>query len=98
MTFAPLLDRVLIRRLEPETRTRGGIIIPQTAQEKPQAGEVVAVGTGAISADGKVRKLHVKVGDRVMFGKWSGVELDVDGEQLIVMNEADILGIVSAPA
>lgn len=95
MTFAPLLDRVLVRRVEPEKVTRGGIILPDTAQEKPQAGEVVAVGTGAINADGSVRPLNVKPGDRVMFGKWSGAELQVDGEPLIVMNEADILGIVT---
>jgi chaperonin GroES len=94
MSFRPLHDRVLVRRLEGETKTAGGVIIPDTAQEKPQEGEIVAVGTGARSEDGKITPLDVKKGDRVLFGKWSGTEVKVDGEELIIMKESDIMGII----
>jgi chaperonin GroES len=95
MSFRPLHDRVLVRRLEGETKTAGGVIIPDTAQEKPQEGEVVAVGSGARSEDGKVTPLDVKKGDKVLFGKWSGTEVKIDGEELIIMKESDIMGIIS---
>ena len=98
MAFRPLGDRVLIKRVEEETKTKGGIIIPDTAKEKPQEGEVVAVGPGARDEDGDYIKMDVKAGDRVLFGKWSGTEVKVDGEDLIIMKESDILGIVDAPA
>jgi chaperonin GroES len=94
MSFRPLHDRVLVRRVEAEQKTAGGIIIPDTAQEKPQEGEVVAVGTGTKSEDGKVTPLDVKAGDRILFGKWSGTEVKVNGEDLLIMKESDILGIV----
>jgi chaperonin GroES len=94
MSFRPLHDRVLVRRLESETKTAGGVIIPDTAQEKPQEGEVVAVGSGARSEDGKVTPLDVKKGDRILFGKWSGTEVKIDGEELLIMKESDIMGIV----
>ena len=94
MNFRPLHDRVLVRRVEAEAKTAGGIIIPDTAQEKPQEGEVVSVGNGAKSEDGKVTPLDVKAGDRILFGKWSGTEVKVDGEDLLIMKESDILGIV----
>ena len=94
MSFRPLHDRVLVRRLEGETKTAGGVIIPDTAQEKPQEGEIVAVGTGARSEDGKVTPLDVKKGDRVLFGKWSGTEVKVDGEELLIMKESDIMGVI----
>ncbi len=95
MTFRPLHDRVLIRRVEAEEKTSGGIIIPDTAKEKPQEGEVVAVGSGARSESGTVTPCDVKAGDRVLFGKWSGTEIKLDGEDLIIMKESDIVGIVS---
>ncbi|MDH5409875.1 MAG: co-chaperone GroES [Alphaproteobacteria bacterium] len=95
MSFRPLHDRVLVRRLEGETKTAGGVIIPDTAQEKPQEGEVVAVGSGARSEDGKVTPMDVKKGDKVLFGKWSGTEVKIDGEELIIMKESDIMGIIS---
>lgn len=95
MSFRPLHDRVLVRRLEGETKTAGGVIIPDTAQEKPQEGEIVAVGSGARSEDGKVTPLDVKKGDKVLFGKWSGTEVKIDGEELIIMKESDIMGIIS---
>ncbi|NJC04313.1 chaperonin GroES [Sphingomonas kaistensis] len=95
MAFRPLHDRVLVRRVEAEAKTAGGIIIPETAQEKPQQGEVVSVGTGARNDQGVVTPLEVKAGDRILFGKWSGTEVKVDGEDLIIMKESDILGIVS---
>ena len=95
MAFRPLHDRVLVRRIEAEAKTAGGIIIPDTAKEKPQEGEVVAAGSGAKSEDGKVTPLDVKAGDRVLFGKWSGTEVKVDGEDLLIMKESDILGIVA---
>ncbi|KPF79701.1 molecular chaperone GroES [alpha proteobacterium AAP81b] len=94
MKFRPLHDRVLVRRVEAEEKTAGGIIIPDTAKEKPQEGEVVAVGTGARGDDGTVHALEVKAGDRVLFGKWSGTEVKVEGEDLLIMKESDILGIV----
>jgi chaperonin GroES len=94
MSFRPLHDRVLVRRLEGETKTAGGVIIPDTAQEKPQEGEIVSVGSGARSEDGKVTPLDVKKGDKVLFGKWSGTEVKIDGEELIIMKESDIMGII----
>jgi len=94
MNFRPLHDRVLVKRLEAEEKTAGGIIIPDTAKEKPQEGEVVAAGSGAKAEDGKVTPLDVKAGDRVLFGKWSGTEVKVNGEDLLIMKESDILGIV----
>ncbi len=94
MGFRPLHDRVLVRRVEAEEKTSGGIIIPDTAQEKPQEGEVLAVGTGARADDGKVTPLDVQTGDKILFGKWSGTEIKIDGEDLIIMKESDILGVV----
>src|SRR6184192_2775573 len=94
MTFRPLHDRVLVRRVEQDAKTAGGIIIPDTAKEKPQEGEVVAVGAGTRGDDGKLHALDVKAGDRILFGKWSGTEVKVDGEELIIMKESDILGVV----
>jgi chaperonin GroES len=94
MKFRPLQDRVLIRRIEQEEKTTGGIIIPDTAKEKPQEGEVVAAGPGARAEDGKVHPLDVKVGDRVLLGKWSGTEIKLDGEELMIMKESDLLGII----
>jgi chaperonin GroES len=94
MTFRPLHDRVLVRRVEAAEKTAGGIIIPDTAQEKPQEGEVVAVGTGVRSEDGAITPLDVKAGDRILFGKWSGAEVSLDGEDLLIMKESDVLGIV----
>ncbi|CAK7254851.1 MULTISPECIES: co-chaperone GroES [Shinella] len=93
-TFRPLHDRVVVRRVESEAKTKGGIIIPDTAKEKPQEGEVVAVGSGARDESGKVVALDVKAGDRVLFGKWSGTEVKLDGEDLLIMKEADIMGII----
>jgi len=98
MSFRPLQDRVLIRRVEAEEKTAGGIIIPDTAKEKPMEGEVVAVGPGARGEDGKIQSLDVKAGDRVLFGKWSGTEIKLDGEDLIIMKESDIMGIVDQSA
>jgi chaperonin GroES len=94
MTFRPLHDRVLVRRLEAQEKTAGGIIIPDTAKEKPQEGEVVAVGSGARTESGIITPLDVKAGDRILFGKWSGTEVKIDGEDLIIMKESDIVGIV----
>src|SRR5688500_5197268 len=94
MGFRPLHDRVLVRRVEAEEKTAGGIIIPDTAKEKPQEGEVIAVGTGARADDGKVTPLDVKAGDRILFGKWSGTEVKIAGEDLIIMKESDIIGVV----
>jgi chaperonin GroES len=94
MSFRPLHDRVLVRRIDAQEKTAGGIIIPDTAQEKPQEGEVVAAGTGIRADDGKVTPLDVKAGDRILFGKWSGTEVKIDGEDLLIMKESDILGIV----
>jgi len=94
MQFRPLHDRVVVRRLEEEEKTAGGIIIPDTAKEKPQEGEVIAVGPGARGEDGELHPLDVKAGDRVLFGKWSGTEVKLDGEEVIIMKESDIMGIV----
>ncbi len=94
MAFRPLHDRVLIRRVEATEKTAGGIIIPDTVQEKPQEGDVVAVGGGSKSEEGKITPLDVKAGDRILFGKWAGTEVKIDGEDLIIMKESDILGIV----
>src|SRR5690606_31354452 len=95
MKFRPLHDRVLVRRIEEDSKTPGGIIIPDTAQEKPQQGEVVAVGPGARGEDGKIQPLDVKKGDRILFGKWSGSEVKIDGEELLIMKESDILGVLA---
>ena len=95
MGFRPLHDRVLVRRIEAEEKTTGGIIIPDSAKEKPQEGEVISVGSGIRADDGKVTPLDVKSGDRILFGKWSGTEVKVDGEDLIIMKESDILGILA---
>ncbi|MCI4680496.1 co-chaperone GroES [Rhodoblastus acidophilus] len=94
MTFRPLHDRVVVKRLEGEEKTKGGIIIPDTAKEKPQEGEIVAVGPGARDEAGKLVPLDVKAGDRVLFGKWSGTEVKIDGQDLLIMKESDILGVV----
>jgi chaperonin GroES len=94
MSFRPLHDRVLVRRIEAEAKTAGGIIIPDTAKEKPQEGEVISVGSGTKAEDGKVTPLDVKAGDRILFGKWSGTEVRLNGEDLLIMKESDILGIV----
>jgi len=95
MAFRPLHDRVLVRRVEAEEKTAGGIIIPDSAKEKPAEGEIVAVGTGTKAEDGKITPLDVKVGDRILFGKWSGTEVKVDGEDLLIMKESDILGVIA---
>ena len=94
MHFRPLHDRVVVRRIEAEEKTSGGIIIPDTAKEKPQEGEVVAVGPGARAEDGTIAALDVKAGDRILFGKWSGTEVRIDGEELLIMKESDILGVI----
>ncbi len=94
MKFRPLHDRVVVRRLEAEEKTAGGIIIPDTAQEKPMEGEVIAVGAGARDEAGKLVPLDVKAGDRILFGKWSGTEVKLDGEELLIMKESDIMGII----
>ncbi len=94
MAFRPLGDRVLVKRVEEEEKTRGGIIIPDTAKEKPQEGEVIAVGPGARDETGKVQALDVKVGDRILFGKWSGTEVKLNGQDLLIMKESDILGVL----
>jgi len=94
MAFRPLHDRVLVRRIEGDEKTAGGIIIPDTAKEKPMRGEVVAVGPGARDETGKVQPLDVKKGDRVLFGKWSGTEVTIDGEELVIMKESDIMGVL----
>ena len=95
MAFRPLGDRVVIRRVEEEEKTKGGIIIPDTAKEKPQEGEVVAVGPGARDEAGKIQPLDVKKGDRILFGKWSGTEVKIDGEDLLIMKESDVLGVLT---
>ena len=94
MAFRPLGDRVLVRRVEEEAKTKGGIIIPDTAKEKPQEGEVIAVGPGARDDSGKLQPLDVTVGDRILFGKWSGTEIKIDGEDLLIMKESDVLGVL----
>ena len=96
MAFRPLHDRVVVRRLESEEKTAGGIIIPDTAKEKPQEGEIVSVGPGARDDSGTIQALDVKAGDRVLFGKWSGTEVQIDGEELLIMKESDILGTIAA--
>jgi chaperonin GroES len=98
MKFKPLHDRVVIRRVEEEAKTAGGIIIPDTAKEKPQQGEVVAVGPGARNEKGDLVPLEVKAGDRVLFGKWSGTEVKLDGEELLIMKESDIMGVLEGAA
>ena len=95
MAFRPLGDRVLVKRVEEESKTKGGIIIPDTAKEKPQEGEVVAVGPGSRDEDGKYIAMDLKAGDRILFGKWSGTEVKVDGEDLLIMKESDVLGVIA---
>ena len=95
MSFTPLHDRVLVRRIEGDAKTSGGLIIPDTAKEKPQEGEIVAVGAGAKDEDGERIAMDVKAGDRILFGKWSGTEIKLDGEDLMIMKESDILGIMA---
>jgi chaperonin GroES len=97
MTFRPLHDRVVVRRIESEEKTKGGIIIPDTAKEKPQEGEVIAVGPGSRDEAGKLLPIDLKAGDRVLFGKWSGTEVKIDGEDLLIMKESDIMGVVEQP-
>ncbi len=96
MSFRPLHDRVVVRRVNQEEKSRGGIIIPDTAQEKPMEGEIIAVGPGARADDGTLQPLDVKAGDRVLFGKWSGTEVKIDGEELLIMKESDIMGVITA--
>jgi chaperonin GroES len=98
MSFRPLHDRILVRRVESEEKTKGGIIIPDTAKEKPQEGEVIAVGPGSRNEAGQVQALDVKAGDRILFGKWSGTEIKINGEDLLIMKESDVLGIIEAQA
>ena len=98
MKFRPLHDRVVVRRIEGEEKTKGGIIIPDTAKEKPQEGEVIAVGPGARDESGKLVPLDLKAGDRILFGKWSGTEVKIDGVDLLIMKESDIMGVLEAPA
>lgn len=95
MKFRPLHDRVVVRRLDSEEKTKGGIIIPDTAKEKPQEGEIVAVGSGARDENGKLVPLDVKKGDRILFGKWSGTEVKLDGQDVLIMKESDIMGVIS---
>ncbi|MEI4482830.1 MULTISPECIES: co-chaperone GroES [unclassified Phyllobacterium] len=96
MTFRPLHDRILVRRVEYEEKTSGGIIIPDTAKEKPQEGEVLAVGPGTRNEAGQIQPLELKTGDRILFGKWSGTEIKINGEELLIMKESDVMGIVEA--
>lgn len=98
MKFRPLHDRVLVRRVEAEEKTAGGIIIPDTAKEKPQEGEVIAVGPGSRDEGGKLTPLDVKVGDRILFGKWSGTEIRLNGEDLLIMKESDVMGVIEVEA
>ncbi|PWL16376.1 co-chaperone GroES [Falsochrobactrum shanghaiense] len=98
MTFRPLHDRILVRRIEAEEKSAGGIIIPDTAKEKPSEGEVIAVGPGARDDAGKIIELDVKVGDRILFGKWSGTEIKLNGEDLLIMKESDVMGVIEATA
>ncbi|WP_187972793.1 co-chaperone GroES [Aquibium microcysteis] len=98
MTFRPLHDRILVRRIEAEEKTAGGIIIPDTAKEKPSEGEVIAVGPGARDEAGKLVELDVKVGDRILFGKWSGTEIKLGGEDLLIMKESDVMGVIEPTA
>ncbi|MBY5355815.1 co-chaperone GroES [Rhizobium leguminosarum] len=94
MSFRPLHDRILVRRVDSQEKTKGGIIIPDTAKEKPQEGEVIAVGPGARNDAGQIQALDVKVGDRILFGKWSGTEIKINGEDLLIMKESDVMGII----
>jgi len=98
MNFRPLHDRVLVRRVEQEEKTRGGIIIPDTVKEKPMEGEVIAVGPGVRGDDGKLQPLDVKAGDRILFGKWSGSDIKIEGQELLIMKESDIMGVIVATA
>ena len=98
MKFRPLHDRVVVRRVESEEKTVGGIIIPDTAKEKPQEGEIIAVGPGARDESGKLVPLDVKAGDRILFGKWSGTEVKIDGEDLLIMKESDVMGVIEGKA
>ena len=98
MKFRPLHDRVVVRRVEQDAKTAGGIIIPDTAKEKPMEGEVIAVGPGARGDDGQIHPLDVKAGDRILFGKWSGTEVKIDGEDLLIMKESDIMGVLEGKA
>ena len=98
MSFRPLHDRILVRRVESQEKTKGGIIIPDTAKEKPSEGEVVAVGPGARNEAGQIQALDVKAGDRILFGKWSGTEIKINGEDLLIMKESDVLGIIESQA
>ncbi len=98
MKFRPLHDRVVVRRLEEEEKTKGGIIIPDTAKEKPMQGKVLSVGPGARGEDGKIHPLDVKKDDRILFGKWSGTEVEIDGEELLIMKESDLLGVIEGGA
>jgi len=98
MKFRPLHDRVVVRRIEGEAKTAGGIIIPDTAKEKPQEGEIIAVGPGGRDESGKLIPIDLKVGDRVLFGKWSGTEVKIDGEELLIMKESDVMGVVEVTA
>jgi len=98
MKFRPLHDRIVVKRIDAEEKTAGGIIIPDTAKEKPQQGEVIAVGPGARNEQGQLVPLDVKVGDTVLFGKWSGTEVKIDGEDLLIMKESDIMGVLEQPA
>jgi len=98
MTFRPLHDRILVRRIEADEKTAGGIIIPDTAKEKPQEGEVIAVGPGARDESGKLTPLDVKAGDRILFGKWSGTEIKLNGEDLLIMKESDVMGVIEQTA
>ncbi|MCL4068963.1 co-chaperone GroES [Pseudomonas sp. GX19020] len=98
MTFRPLHDRILVRRIDAEEKTSGGLIIPDTAKEKPQEGEVLAVGSGARDDSGTLIPLDVSVGDRILFGKWSGTEIRLDGEDLLIMKESDVMGVIDQPA
>ncbi|RJK98643.1 co-chaperone GroES [Paracoccus siganidrum] len=98
MTFRPLHDRILVRRIDADEKTAGGLIIPDSAKEKPQEGEVLAVGSGARSENGTLTPLDVKPGDRILFGKWSGTEIRLDGEDLLIMKESDVMGVIETPA
>ena len=98
MKFRPLHDRVVVRRIESEAKTAGGIIIPDTAKEKPQEGEIIAVGPGARDEAGKLIPLDVKVGDRILFGKWSGTEVKIDGQEYLIMKESDVMGVIEGKA
>jgi chaperonin GroES len=98
MKFRPLHDRVVVRRLDAEAKTKGGIIIPDTVKEKPQEGEIVAVGPGARDEKGKIVPLELKKGDRILFGKWSGTEIKIDGEELLIMKESDVMGVIEGAA